>query len=131
MSTNTTHGEFSDILAVARPELQPVCESLRRMIVSLHKGFVEVVWPSHRIASYGIGPKKMTEHYAYIAVQKSHVNWGFYYGALLTDPSHLLEGTGKKLRHIKLTEISSVERPAVIALLMQAIKERERDATDA
>ena len=131
MSTNTTHGEFGDILAVARPELQPVCESLRRMIVSLHKGFVEVVWPSHRIASYGIGPKKMTEHYAYIAVQRSHVNLGFYYGALLTDPSHLLEGTGKKLRHIKLTEVSSVERPAVIALLMQAIKERERDATDA
>ena len=131
MPTDETHGEFSDILALASAELQPVCESLRRTIASLHRGFVEVVWPGHRIASYGVGPKKMTEHYAYIAVQRSHVNLGFYYGALLVDPKCVLEGTGKKLRHIKIAEVSLAERPEVIALLKQAIKERERNASDA
>ena len=131
MLANETHGEFGDILALARPELRPVCESLRRTIASLHGGFVEVVWPTHRIASYGVGQKKMTEHYAYIAVQKAHINLGFYYGALLDDPKRLLDGSGKKLRHIKLAEVSSAERPAVIALLKQAIKERKRGASDA
>jgi hypothetical protein len=47
----------------------------------------------------------MTEHYAYIGVQKSHVNLGFYYGAILPDPDGLLEGRGKKLRHLKIRSL--------------------------
>ena len=69
---NKTHGQFQDVLALAKPELRPVCEALRRLVASLHGGFVEVVWPNHGIASYGVGPKKMTQHYAYIGVQNSH-----------------------------------------------------------
>ena len=77
MAINETHGTFDDVLATAKPELRPVCESLRRLIASLHNNFVEVVWRRQRIASFGVGPKKMAEHYAYIAVQRSHVNLGF------------------------------------------------------
>jgi hypothetical protein len=73
MATNETYGTFEDILVNAQPELRRVCESLRDLVASLHEGFVEVVWPKHRIASYGVGPKKMTEHYAYVGVQGSHV----------------------------------------------------------
>lgn len=130
MATNETHGTFSDILAVATPRLRPVCESLRQQIASLHHDFVEVVWPKHKIASFGIGPRKMTEHYAYIAVQDSHVNLGFYHGILLPDPEGLLEGTGKKLRHIKIRDVSSGNSSAVIALLRAAIADRKRHASE-
>jgi hypothetical protein len=81
---NPTHDKFNDISAGAKPELRAICESLRRSIVSLHEDTVEVVW---KIAGFGVGPKKMSEHYAYIAVQGSHVNLGFYYGASMSDPS--------------------------------------------
>jgi hypothetical protein len=127
---NSTHGTFNDIVVSAGPELRPICESLRRLIVSLHKDFVEVVWPRQRIASFGVGPKKMTEHYAYIAVLSSHVNLGFYHGASLTDPSGLLEGTGKNLRHIKLRDVVSAKRPAISALLRAAIADRKRYAAE-
>jgi hypothetical protein len=127
---NPTRGTFNDILASAAPELRPICESLRRLIVSQHKDFVELVWPRQRIASFGVGPKKMTEHYAYIAVLSSHVNLGFYHGASLTDPSGLLEGTGKNLRHIKLRDVASAKRPAINALLRAAIADRKRYAAD-
>jgi hypothetical protein len=90
----------------------------------------EVVWPKQKIVSFGVGPKKMTEHYAYIAVQRSHVNLGFYHGASLTDPSSLLEGTGKELRHVKLRDVASTKNAAVPALLLQAIVERRRRATE-
>ena len=33
---------------------------------------------------------------------KSHVNVGFFQGAALEDPAGLLEGTGKRMRHVKL-----------------------------
>ena len=127
---NPTHGTFDDILSSATPELRPICESLRRVIISLHKDFVEVVWPKQKIASFGVGPKKMTEHYAYIAVLGSHVNLGFYRGASLTDPSGLLEGTGKNLRHVKLRDVASAKSPAITALLREAIADRKRYAAE-
>jgi hypothetical protein len=121
-----THGSFDDILAAARPGLRPVCKALKALIASLHKGCIEVVWPRQKIASFGVGPKKMTEHYAYIGVQGSHVNLGFYHGASLPDPAQLLEGTGKELRHVKLRSVADSKRPAIRALLREAIADRKR-----
>jgi hypothetical protein len=40
--------------------------------------------------------------FGYINVFASHVNVGFFHGAALSDPAHLLEGTGKAMRHVKL-----------------------------
>jgi len=40
--------------------------------------------------------------FAYVNVFTSHVNVGFFQGAALPDPAHLLQGTGKFMRHVKL-----------------------------
>src|SRR5580704_7141682 len=40
--------------------------------------------------------------FAYVNSFKSHVSVGFFYGALLEDPAGLLEGSGKRMRHVKL-----------------------------
>lgn len=131
MVANESQGKFEDILAIAKPKLRPVCESLRGQIASLHSGFVEVVRPKQKIASFGVGPKKMTEHYAYIAVHGSHVNLGFYHGTSLADPKRLLEGTGKELRHVKFRDVASTKSAPVTALLRQAIAERKSRASEA
>ncbi len=128
MPSNPTHGRFEDILKGAKPELRAICEAARRSIASLHADRTEVVWSRQKIASYGVGPKKMTDHYAYVAVLSSHVNLGFYHGASLDDPAGLLEGTGKGLRHIKLRAASDVTRPAVTELLRAAIADRQAKA---
>ncbi|SRR5258708_720605 len=40
--------------------------------------------------------------FAYVNVFTSHVNVGFFQGSALPDPAHLLQGTGKYMRHVKL-----------------------------
>ena len=130
MATNESHGKFEDVLTAAKPNLRPICEAIRSRIASLHREFVLVVWPKQKIASFGVGKKKMTEHYAYIAVQRSHVNLGFYHGTSLADPTGVLEGTGRKLRHVKLNDVASANNAAVTALLSQAIAERMRSAAE-
>lgn len=40
--------------------------------------------------------------FGYVNSFKSHVNVGFFYGAVLGDPAGLLEGSGKRMRHIKV-----------------------------
>jgi hypothetical protein len=41
--------------------------------------------------------------FAYVNVFTSHVNVGFFQGASLPDPTHLLQGSGKFMRQVKLT----------------------------
>ena len=121
--------DFKKLVAQADPTLRQVCWSLRRMIASLHRGFYEVIWSRQRIASYGTGPRKMSDHYAYIALHSKHVNLGFYRGAALKDRGRLLEGSGKKLRHVKLLDAASARNPAITALLREAIAEQRRRAS--
>ena len=40
--------------------------------------------------------------FGYVNSFKSHVNVGFFRGARLEDPARLLEGSGKRMRHVKL-----------------------------
>jgi hypothetical protein len=40
--------------------------------------------------------------FGYVNSFKSHVNVGFFHGAVLEDPVGLLEGSGKRMRHVKL-----------------------------
>jgi hypothetical protein len=40
--------------------------------------------------------------FAYVNVFTFHVNIGFFQGASLPDPARLLEGAGKRMRHVKL-----------------------------
>ena len=125
MRLDRSHGKFQDILGIADPALRPVCQALRSLIASHHPEFTEVVWTKLKIASFGVGPKKLTQHYAYIAVQAAHINLGFYHGASLDDPGGLLEGIGKALRHIKFRGLPGVQSAAVNSLLQQAIVERK------
>ena len=129
MKSKTTNGRFSDILALADEGQRPVCVRLRELILAAHEGAFEIVWPRLWIASFGVGPKKMTEHYAYIGVQKSHLNLGFYHGAMLPDPNGLLEGTGKKLRHVKIHSLTATRTRALRELLRQAVADRLRAKT--
>jgi hypothetical protein len=63
--------------------------------------------------------------FGYVDAFKDHVNLGFFDGASLRDPAGLLEGTGKRGRHVKLRPGREVDAVA-LALLVQAAYE---DAT--
>jgi hypothetical protein len=55
--------------------------------------------------------------FGYVNSFKTHVNVGFFYGALLADPSKLLEGSGKRMRHVKLHPDREVNGAALSALI--------------
>ena len=54
------------------------------------------------------------------------MNLGFYHGAFLNDPAGLLEGTGRKLRHVKVRNMTEAKNPALKGLVLAAIAERWR-----
>jgi hypothetical protein len=55
--------------------------------------------------------------FGYVNAFKDHVNVGFFFGALLNDPAGLLEGTGKRGRHVKLRPGREVDSTALAQLI--------------
>jgi hypothetical protein len=55
--------------------------------------------------------------FGYVNAYTDHVNVGFFFGALLNDPTRLLEGTGKRGRHVKLWPGCDVDSAALAQLV--------------
>jgi hypothetical protein len=100
--------------------VQELVLSAKALITRIMPDVVEVAWPKQNIISYGVGPKKMSEHFCYIGVFKARINLGFYYGVDLPDPQGLLEGSGKLMRHIKVTSSAQLDDPALQQLVEEA-----------
>ena len=126
MKTIDTLGTFKDALARSNPHMRKLAAAVRTMIAEECPKAFEVPWPRLKVIGYGVGPKKSTEHFCYIAPHEEHVNLGFNYGLLLPDPERLMEGGGKKFRHVKIRNLKDVERPGLRKLLQAAISEREK-----
>jgi hypothetical protein len=120
-----TLGTFKDALATSNPRTKKLAKAVRKLIADVYPKVVEVPWPRLKVIGYGIGPKKATEHFCYIAPYGEYVNVGFNYGLVLPDPDELMEGSGKKFRHVKIKTLEDVERPGLKKLLQSAVKERE------
>lgn len=61
--------------------------------------------------------------FAYVNVFKAHVNVGFFRGTEIADPNGLLEGTGKFMRHVKLSPERDVDAGALRNLIQTAYTE--------
>jgi len=57
--------------------------------------------------------------FGYVNAFKSHVNVGFFNGASLEDPAGVLEGSGKRMRHVKLV-LGRPSNDAVLRALVDA-----------
>ena len=112
--------EYLEILSKADPQIQELANRTRSLVHEIMPDVTEVVWTKQNIINFGVGPKKMSEHFCYIGIFKAHINLGFYYGADLQDPHHLLEGTGKLMRHIKITSTQQIDDPSLQALVQSA-----------
>lgn len=74
----------------------------------------EVLHDGFPVACLGDAP------FGYVNVFTAHVNVGFFYGAALADPARLLEGTGKRMRHVKVKPGTPVDTAALRRLIESA-----------
>lgn len=125
MKTITRLGTFKDVLAGKPQEIQSIARRLREIIMTIHQDCVEVPRPGEHSAAYGLGEKKMSEAYAYIMPQGPYVNLGFFHGVELKDYESLLEGSGKRLRHIKIYSIEESNSPVIEKIIKAALQERK------
>lgn len=66
--------------------------------------------------------------FAYVNAFTDHVNVGFFQGASLQNPQRLLQGTGKRMRHVKLRWGENIDEAALTSLITTAYADMRRRA---
>src|SRR4051794_14890293 len=64
--------------------------------------------------------------FAYVNAFTAHVNVGFFRGAELADPKGLLEGSGKVMRHVKISPRRDVDSAALTKLIEVAYDDMKK-----
>jgi len=87
----TDVGVFEEMAAGSPPAVTALALAARALIFQVEPRTVEVVWLRQRTAGYGTGPKKLSEHFCWLAPYQHHLTFGFFYGSDLPDPEGTLE----------------------------------------
>lgn len=92
-----------------------VAEGIREVIRAVAPGLrVEKKWGQ----PWYVG----TDLVVLVGAFSHHVGVEFWRGTSLRDPSHLLEGAGKNLRHVKVRTTAEATAPALVQLLREAVQ---------
>jgi hypothetical protein len=98
------------------PKLKPVTDAVRALVRKAVPKSREAINP------WGLPIFVWNGALCYMMVGKNHVTFGFPRGTSLRDPTKLLKGTGKNLRHVKLREVSDVHDANLKQLILHAKK---------
>lgn len=109
-----------ELFAPYSPRIRAIAERARTLVLDVFPGAIEHVDAANKMIHYGFGTK-MGQRVFYVAGFTSHVDIGLWHGNNTSDPCALLEGTGKKLRHVKLRTKEDVDRPALRELLAASL----------
>jgi hypothetical protein len=108
-------------------DIQKIVKPLRSMAKKAMPGAIEMVY--HNALGYALSDSPF-DRVCYIAPQsKGYVNFGFFYGADIADPTGLIQGQGKRLRHVKVYTIAEAKNPALMKLVEVAWEKAEADVT--
>jgi len=107
-------GIFDAYVVRKNPQLTNVAQELRRLVKQTLAGSRETINP------WGIPTFDFFGPVCFLMIGKNHVTLGFTRGTSLTDPAGLLEGTGKNLRHVKLTDGAKLRDPNLRNMLVEA-----------
>jgi len=103
------------------PEIESLAQQLRIYLKEETKPTTELIAESTISLNIGYGfTRKAWDCYAAIIVYTKHINISFPSGTSLTDPDGLLQGTGSRIRDIKVGNLNDLTEPAFKALLIQA-----------
>ena len=115
--------DVARLLGEHPPELQAIERALRTTIRTAFPEAIEQVDFANKLIAFGRSMKIRGLLFAIIA-HKSHINLQLADGALLPDPAGLIEGTGKRIRHVKIRSVEAAASPEVRAIIAAQLAAR-------
>ena len=120
--------DLDTLLAPQTPIVREVVLALRSLVREVMPDATEQIDLPDRLVAFGFGPPggtRLRDFAVGLIPHRAHVNVQLAAGARLDDPTGIVEGTGKRIRHVKCRSLDDLARPALRTLLAdQAARRR-------
>ena len=126
MGSDAPAADLEKLLGEHMPELQAIEHALRREIRAAAPAAAENVDFGNKLIAYGWSMKMRDLLFAIICHQ-SWVNLQLADGADLADPDGRIEGTGKRIRHVKVRSVDDARSAWLQAVIERQVAIRQSD----
>jgi hypothetical protein len=114
---------FDRYLADKRPAVAETARALRATVLAGFPGAVETFDPADGLLA--IGPaRSMRAFWFAIIPHTAHVNLQLADGVDLPNPDGMIEGSGKRIRHIKIRSVEAASSAPVVAAIRAQLAAR-------
>ncbi len=128
------HPDFAQLLELADMSMQTLYRAIRACVLQAYPDANELLYHTHALSSVYSTSRQLKHGFCHIAIYSEHMNLGFNYGTMLDDPTGLLQGTGKTIRHVPVRTEDELQNPDLIALIEAAVayslEQLGKDPTD-
>lgn len=114
---------FDRHLDATAPAVADIARALRMTVLEGFPDAIETFDPGDGLLAFGT-KRSMRDLYFAIIPHKSHVNLQLADGADLPNPDGRIEGTGKRIRHVKVRSIEDAGAPWVRAAIAAQVASR-------
>ena len=113
--------KFATVDAYVDAQSDPMKEVARALVASIDGASLgsRAVWYGHPV--WSLGPQPADGPVVYIKAYTRHVTLGFWRGSELKDPRGVLQGEGDRMKHIKITAGTPIDRPGLSAFVKEAV----------
>jgi|SoiMetStandDraft_2_1073263.scaffolds.fasta_scaffold131608_2 Domain of unknown function (DU1801) len=114
--------ELIEFLTRYDPAIHSLALGLRQVVLDAIAPCHEYIFQmrSKVMLLYGATARIMADGICQIAIFRHHVTLVLPDGIDLEDPAHVLRGTGRTMRHVRVTTSNDLARPELRSLLRQA-----------
>jgi hypothetical protein len=113
--------QLDSFIARFSPPMAKLTKAVLKKMRDRLPGAVELIYDKANALAIGFGPDERASNIINsIAVYSNWINLYFFDGDHLPDPEGLLQGAGTTVRHIRITAVADLDRPAVRALMAAA-----------
>jgi len=109
------HQDVTRFIESTAPQQREIMNSLRRLVNQVAPETVEQMKWGHPVYTlHGL--------LCYFSPAQEYVTFGFFNGSRLPDPENILQGNGKKLRHVKIYSKEEIPMKQIEQLLRAAVQ---------
>ena len=121
--TGSVDAQLDRLLAASAPDVAAIARELRAVVAESLPDRIEQVDFGNRLLAIGRSMKMRDLLFAIIP-HTSHVNLQLADGADLPNPDGLIEGTGKKIRHVKVRTLEAARSAGVRGAIAEQLRVR-------
>jgi hypothetical protein len=119
--------EYLEFLSPYGPGIVDLALATRELVLEEAPESVELLYDAYNAVSAGYSfTGRPSEAFIHIAVYARWVNLGFQRGSELDDAQRLLQGEGRWIRHIRISELRDLDRPHVRGFVRAAVARAKR-----